>query len=220
MNTKLLTRRIFTRMPVRIVLIAGMLSVLGSCGRQIPSAPRILKEGDQLNGMVVTSGTADATRLEYFCTFEVDEEVTTSIDCQVPPVQKLAIGHLVGVTGGALQELDWSEIDWQVYLDGYLLDLDTFDDQSYVEPVILSSPSPIREVFKQRHTWDIMLINPGFGLHTLRCTTKTKAVVYNWVVNFMINSTRGPVDAVDRLIRSTPDILGIRDQPAGHDRRY
>lgn len=197
MNTKLLTRRTFTRMLVRILMIAGMLSVIASCGKQVPSVPRILKEGDRLNGMVVTTSTADATPLEYFCTFEVDEEVTTNIDCQVPPVQKLAIGHMIGVTGRAFQELDWSEIDWQVYLDGYLLNLDTFDEQSYVEPIVLSSPSPIREVFKQRKTWDIMLLNPSFGLHTLLCTARTKSVVYSWVVNFMINSTRGPQEMID-----------------------
>jgi hypothetical protein len=203
MNTKLLTRRAFTRMLLRILLIVGMLSVLASCGKQIPSAPRILKEGDRLNGMVVTTSTADATPLEYFCTFDVDEELTTSIDCQVPPVQKLAIGHMIGVTGRAFQELDWSEIDWQVYLDGYLLDMDTFDEQSYVEPVILSSPSPIREVFMQRKTWDIMLINPTFGLHTLLCTAKTNSVVYDWAVNFMIYDTRGPLNMADRLLPSS-----------------
>ncbi len=198
MDTKLLTRRACTRILSNIprsLMILAILFMLASC-RQVPSAPRILEDGDKLNGMVVTSGMADAPPLEAFCTFEVGEDVTTTIDCQVPPLPKLAIGHLIGVTGGAFQELDWSKIDWQVYLDGYLLNLDTFDEQSYVEPEILSSPSPIREVFKQRKTWDIVLINPTFGLHTLLCTAKTKSVVYNWTVNFMINSTRGAINMV------------------------
>jgi hypothetical protein len=198
MNTKLSIRRYDKRNILgilHIVTILGLLSMVASC-RQLPMAPRILAEGDKLNGMLVTSGTTDAPPLEAFCTFDVDEDVTSTIDCQVPPLPKLAIGHLIGVTGGAFQELDWSEIDWQVYLDGYLLDLDTFDEESYLEPEILSSPSPAREVFKQRHTWDIVLINPTFGLHTLLCTAKTNSVVYNWVVNFMIKSTRGPGNMV------------------------
>ncbi len=219
MNTKLLTRRTFTRMLVRILIIAGMLSVLASCGKQAPSAARILKEGDHLNGMVVTSGTTDAVPLEAFCMFNLDEDLTNTIDCQVPPLPKLAIGHLIGLTGGALQELDWSELDWQIYLDGYLLDMDTFDKQAYVEPVILSSPSPVREVFMQRKTWDIVLLNPGFGLHTLLCTVKDDSVVYNWVVNFMIRSTRGPLNMVDRLPVELPAGEGIWSKVRGMERR-
>ena len=152
-----------------------------------------------MNGMVVTSGTTDAPPLEAFCIFKLDEELTNTIDCQVPPLPKLAIGHMIGLTGGALQELDWSKLDWQIYLDGYLLDLDTFDEQTYVEPVFLSSPSSVREGFKQRKTWDIVLINPSFGLHTLLCTVRENSVTYSWVVNFMIMSTRGPLNMVDRL---------------------
>jgi hypothetical protein len=190
-NTKLSTRRDYKRNLVTILLILtilGLLFVPASC-RQIPTASRTLEKGDKLNGMVLTSGTIDAPPLEAFCIFDIDEEVTTTIDCQVPPLPKLAIGHMIGVTGRAFQELDWSKIDWQIYLDGYLLDLDTFDEQSYVEPEIGTSPSLIREVFKQRKTWDIVLINPTFGLHTLVCTAKTNSVVYKWVVNFEIMST-------------------------------
>lgn len=191
MDTRLSTRRDYKRNLLgilRILTILGLLSVLATC-RQIPTAPRTLEKGDKLNGMVLTSGTVDALPLEAFCIFDIDEEVTTTIDCQVPPLQKLAIGHMIGVTGRAFQDLDWSEIDWQIYLDGYLLDLDTFDEQAYVQPEIPTSPSPIREVFKQRKTWDIVLINPTFGLHTLVCTAKTNSVVYKWVVNFEIMST-------------------------------
>lgn len=176
--------------------------------------PRILREGDNLNGMIVTSGTPHAAPLEAFCTFEVDEDVTTTIDCQVPPLQKLEIGHLIGVTGGALQELDWSKVDWQVYLDGYRLDLETFDQESYVEPELLSSPSPIREVFKQRKTWDIVLIDPTFGMHTLLCSAQTESIAYSWVVNFMINSTSGPLDMVHQPLLNhwaSEDARNIRE---------
>jgi hypothetical protein len=201
MDTKLFTRRKSTRIPLRILfllLIGGMIFALASCRRQVPFTPRILREGDNLNGMVVTTGIADAPPLEAFCNFKLDEDITPSIDCQVPPLPKLAIGHMIGLTGGRLQELDWSKLDWQVYLDGYRLDLETFGGSSYVEPEIMSAPSPIREVFKQKKTWDIVLINPTFGLHTLLCTVKTNSVVYDWAVNFMIYDTRGPLNMVDQ----------------------
>lgn len=202
MDTKLSKSRNFTRLILHMISIFTAVLILfaaAGCKRQGLSGPRMLEMGDDINGMVVTTGTADATPLEYFCTFEVDEEITTSIDCQVPPVQKLEIGHMIGVSGRALQELDWSELVWQVYLDGYQLDLVSFGEDYDVAPEIMSSLSPIREVFKQRKTWDVMLINPTFGMHTLHCTAKTGSVVYSWVVNFMINSTVGPLDMVDRL---------------------
>ena len=186
-------KRIFFR-RAGILLVLGMLFGFASCRSQPPSAPRILKEGDEINGMIVTTGIPHAPPLEVFCRFDEDEDATNTINCDVPPLPKLAIGHLIGMTGGAWQELDWSKVDWQVYLDSYRLDLDTFDQESYVEPELLSSPSPIREVFKQRKTWDIVLIDPTFGMHTLLCSARTETIVYNWVVNFMINSTSGPLN--------------------------
>ncbi len=212
MDTKLFTCRKCARIPLRflfLLLIGGMIFALASCRRQVPFTPRILREGDNLNGMIVTTGIANAAPLEAFCNFNVDEEITSTIDCQVPPLPKLAIGHMIGLTGGPLQELDWSKLDWQVYLDGYLLDMETFDQQSYVEPELISSLSPIREVFKQRKTWDIVLINPTFGLHTLFCTVKTDSVVYDWAVNFMIYDTRGPLNMVDQPTDARRNMEGM-----------
>jgi hypothetical protein len=192
------------RLFLRILLIVGMLPFLSSCGRQLPFTPRILKQGDDLNGMLVTSDTQDALPLEAFCTFELEEEMTNTIDCQVPPLSKLEIGHMIGLKSAAFQSLDSSKLVWRVYLDGYLLDLDTFEEQSYVEPVTISSPSPVREGFKHGKTWDIVLINPTFGLHTLLCTVKADSVAYDWAVNFMIYDTRGPLNMVDRLSPNSP----------------
>lgn len=190
--------RMFPRLLNFMVIVMVVLTT-GSCRKQAPAAPRVLKAGDSLNGMLLTTGVSHAPPLEVFCEFEEDEELS-DINCQVPPLEKLAIGHLVGATGRALQELDWSKLDWQVYLDGYRLDLDTFGEYSTAEPVVLSAPSPIREAVQQRKTWDVVLVNPTFGLHTLDCMVKANSLVYSWVVNFMINPSRGPIN----MVESTP----------------
>ncbi len=154
-------KRILLRV-LRIFMIVGVFCALISCKKQMPSTPRILQKDDNLNSMVVTTGIKDAPPLEAFCNFEIDEDLNNTIDCQVPLLPKLAIGHMIGLTDGPLQELDWSKVDWQITLDGYLLDLDTFEDQSYVEPVILSSPSPVREGFQAKR-------KPGISC----CSTRT-----------------------------------------------
>jgi hypothetical protein len=194
----------------RILMIAVTLSALVSCGRQTSQAPRILKEGDNLNGMLLISGTTGAPPLEVFCQIEPDEDATDTINCQVPALPKLQIGHLIGLKSDAFQALDWSNLDWQVYLDDYRLDLKTFKEQSYLEPALLSTPAPVREVFKHGRTWNVVLVNPTFGLHTLLCTVRDKSVVYSWVVSFMIKSTRGPGNMVDRLPEKPAAWQGIR----------
>jgi hypothetical protein len=208
MNAKLLNCRTYKQRLLRVLgslVSVGMLFTLASC-KQMLAVPRILKEGDSLHGMVISTGTPGATPLDAFCNLEMDEDVTNTINCEVLLVSKLAIGHVIGVTHGPLQQLDWLKLTWQVYLDGYLLDLATFHQQSYIEPGQASAPSEIREVSRQRKTWDIVLINPSFGLHTLLCTVTTGSLVYNWVVNFMIESTGRPVDALDLLpVRTSAD---------------
>ena len=200
MDRMLLKSKIHKRMLLHVLnslLIVMLLLSLNSCKDQSRDVPHTLQEGDNLIGMVVTTGIADAPPLESYCYFDPDEDGMDTVDCQVPLLTKLGIGHMIGVPRGALQELDWSKVSWEVYLDGYLLDLDSFGEYTYAEPVLRTAPSPVREVFEKRKTWDIVLVNPTFGLHTLTCTAKAQAVVYHWVVNFMINATRGPQYMVD-----------------------
>ena len=192
MDTKLLISPPYKRMflcSLHLLMTVGMLFALTSCRTQASSAPPVpmLREGEELNGMTITTGSEGAIPLEIFCNFDMGEEVTETIDCQVPALPELAIGHMIGVTGWTQQQ-DPANLDWDVYLDGYLLDLDTFQDQTDIDPAFLSAPAAIREVSMQRNAWDIVLIDPTFGMHTLRTTVQDHSVIYDRVVNFMINS--------------------------------
>lgn len=173
------------------LMIIGMLFALASCRMQAASAaalPLLLRKGEDINGMTITTGSEGAIPLETFCNFETGEDVTETINCQVPALPKLAIGHMIGVTDWALKGHDELSRDWEVYLDGYLLDLDTFQEQTDLGPALLSAPSAILEGFKQRSVWDIVLIDPTFGMHSLHTTVQDHSIGYDRVVNFMISS--------------------------------
>lgn len=147
---------------------------------------RTLKPGDEIDGMIVTTGVVEAPPLWAFCSPVLEDEGVLHVDCHVPSVSKLAIGHPFEGTDQALQSLDWSEKTWQLSLDGYPLDLEAFGVYTYVVPDLAPSPSPIREVFRQNKAWDVVLVNPTVGAHTLRGMAHTEVDTYLWTMNFMV----------------------------------
>src|SRR5215216_836564 len=74
------------------------------------TGPQMLKSGDQIDGMLITTGTSEAPPLGAFCSPALENDGTTTMDCQVPPLPKLAIGHIFGLADQALQTLDWSAL--------------------------------------------------------------------------------------------------------------
>jgi hypothetical protein len=151
---------------------------------------RMLKPGGEINGMVITTGVAEASPLWAFCSNTLETDGVTHGDCQVPQVSKLAIGHLFGGADRALQALDWWTLTWELSLDEGFLDLAAFGIHSYVTPDLASPPSPIREVFRQKKAWDVVLTNPTPGLHTLHGMASEGANTYSWVVNFTVEASR------------------------------
>lgn len=138
----------------------------------------MLKPGDEIDGMVITTGISEAPPLWAFCSPGLENHGATTIDCQVPPLPKLAIGHTFGLADQALQTLDWSALTWELDLDGHLLDLEAFGIHNYVMPGLAPHPSPIREVFRQMRAWDMVLVNPTPGTHTLHGMARAEADTY------------------------------------------
>jgi hypothetical protein len=150
---------------------------------------RILKPGDEIDGMVITTGVAEASPLWAFCSHTLETDNVTHGDCQVPQVSKLAIGHPFGGADRALQALDWSTLTWALSLDEHSLDLEAFGIYHYAIPDLASPPSPIREVFRQKKTWDVVLTNPTPGLHTLHGMARAGTNTYTWIVNFTVKTS-------------------------------
>lgn len=53
----------------------------------------ILKPGDEINGMVITTGAAKVPPLWAFCPPAPVNDSVMVVDCQVPSMPRLAVGH-------------------------------------------------------------------------------------------------------------------------------
>jgi hypothetical protein len=157
-----------------------------------PTDNPMVEPGDEIDGMVITNGTADAPALEAFCSPALENDRSMTVQCQVPPLPRLAIGRTFGKLGRTLQDLDWSLLTWELYLDKHLLDLAAFGLYDYVVPDLAESPSPIREIFRQVRAWDVILLNPTSGRHRLHGTAYDEANAYTWTVIFTVQASDRP----------------------------
>jgi hypothetical protein len=148
----------------------------------------MLKPGDEIGDMTLTTGAADAPSLWAFCTSQVSNRVTTA-SCRVPQMPKLAIGHAFLAIENTFSKTEESELAWELYFDGQLLDLNKFGICNYTLPTIAPSPSPLREVFMKFVAWDIVLTDLQPGSHTLEAIVRTDVEEYSWVVNLTIEAS-------------------------------
>ena len=154
--------------------------------------------GNEIDGMILTKGAADARPLWVFCASEVNKNVTTA-DCRVPQVSRLAIGHVFLGTDNTFSETEWSELQWELYLDDQYINLDQFGTYDYLLPTMAPNPSRVREVFMKFTAWDVVLTNLQPGEHTLEGRVRAEAEEYSWAVNLIIEeSSLGRGDHGDR----------------------
>jgi hypothetical protein len=151
----------------------------------------VLHIGDEIDGMTLTNGAADARPLWVFCSSEISNHVTTA-NCRVPQMSKLAIGHAFLAADNPFQNAEWSELEWQLYIDDKLINLDDFSTYHYVLPTMAASPSPIREVFMKFTAWDIVLMDLEPGVHMLQGLVRSDAEEYRWNVELMIETRSVP----------------------------
>lgn len=144
----------------------------------------MLKPGDQIGGMIITTATTKVPPLWTLCSPALEKDGVRTVDCQVPSLPKLTVGQPFSRADQTLQTLDWSALTWELYLDGNPLDLETFGFYDYVMPDLAPHPSPNREIFRQSKAWDVVLTNAG--LHSLHGTARTGANTYTWLVNFTV----------------------------------
>jgi hypothetical protein len=147
----------------------------------------MLTVGDEVDGMTLTTGAADARPLWVFCASEVNKNVTTA-NCRVPQVSKLAIGHVFIDTDIAFRETEWSDLHWELYLDDQYINLDQFGPYDYLLPTMAPNPSLVREVFMKFTAWDVVLTNLEPGVHTIEGRVFDGAEEYSWIVNLVIEN--------------------------------
>lgn len=145
----------------------------------------IIHAGDEIDGMTLTTGAADARPLWAFCAAEVRVNVTTA-NCRVPQVSRLAIGHVFLGTGQVFSELDWSQLRWEIYFDDAFINLDSFGTHDYVLPTMTLNPSLIREDLVRFKAWDIVLTNLQPGVYTINGRVFAGEEEYRWAVTLEI----------------------------------
>lgn len=144
--------------------------------------------GDEIDGMILTTGAADARPLWVFCSSEVSGNMTTA-DCRVPQLEKLAIGHVLLGTDVAFGDAEWSDLQWELYLDDQYIDLQQFGTYDYLLPTMAPNPSLVREVFMKFRAWDVVLMNLQPGAHTLDGMVRADGEEYRWKAHLLIEET-------------------------------
>jgi len=174
------------------LLRSGILFMLTACQALGQPLTNVMsRPGDTIDGMNLTTGVENAAPLWAFCLPTVENDHLISADCPELSYRKLAIGHTFGVMDLLPQSVDWSELIWELYLDGHPIDLNAFGIHDFVLPDLTASHFPIREVFRKITVWDVVLVNPTPRAHTLRGIVQTEAETYTWIVSFTIKMPPG-----------------------------
>src|SRR5687767_14008073 len=95
------------------LLFVGLIFVLTAC-QSVGQRGEMFQPGDMVGGMNPTTGAQDAAPLWAFCSPAQSSGNTTTSDCIVPVVSGLSIGHLFMVSDVTLNDLDWSDLTWQL----------------------------------------------------------------------------------------------------------
>jgi enterochelin esterase-like enzyme len=134
--------------------------------------------GEEIGGMLLTTGQDEGIpEIWEFCDPYVTGAGVTVRECQVPALQRILIGY--GAPGNTLDELDsyWSTTSWELYLDDQPVNLTAFGTFDQVG----DSNSVLR-------LWNVVLMNPAPGLHTLRSVSIENGELFDNTWNFTVAS--------------------------------
>ena len=185
---------------ITFLLFLGALFATACEGQVFPVQPvrpaviyPMLKPGDRIDEMNITTGADQAVPLWAFCLPIVESDRRIMVNCsEISSYPRLAVGHTFGLMDLVPPSLDWSELTWELYLDEQQVDLGAFGTYDFVHPDLALSPSPIREVFRKVTVWDIVLVNPTPGVHILQGIAKVENEIYTWVADFAIETAPIP----------------------------
>jgi hypothetical protein len=182
---------------LRFFLVAAFIpSSLAGCSRpgiqvqtvRRPMAYTVLKPGEKVSDMVITTGAENASPLWAFCSPTIENDHLITADCGELSYSELAIGHTFGVMDLIPHQSEWEELNWHLAVDGWTIDLEAFGTYAFVHPDLASSPSPVREVFRSIRVWDVVLVHPTPGVHKLQGQARSEEGTYAWVVNFTVTA--------------------------------
>jgi len=153
------------------------------------STDPMLKPGKKIDAMLITTGAENAYPLSAFCSPKKENDHSIRVDCgELSVCANLAIGQTFGVMDLVPPSVDWKELIWEMSVDGHPIDLEAFGVYDFVHPDLAATPSAVREVFKAERLWNVVLVNPTPGMHTLRGQAQSRdgAETYTWVINLPV----------------------------------
>lgn len=184
-----------TRLIRVTMLVVALLAVPGAI-----CAQEAVRPGDTIGSMSLRSGGSEGPPIWAFCSPAFLNPGVTTTECTVPPLPELAIGHGWFSADEALRDSNWQAMNWELYLDGQQVDLDAFGTYDGDLPQTgLPGHDPDEEVITKLRSWDVVLVNPTAGGHTLRSVVHvsqtvddgfhaTEAGTYELVVNFTVEA--------------------------------
>ena len=156
--------------------------------------------GDSIGEMPLRSGGSEGPPIWAFCVPAFVNPGVTTTECTIPPLSELVIGHGWFSADEALRDSNWEAMIWELYLDDRQVDLDAFGTyDADLRQTGLPGHDPNEEVITNLRSWDVVLVNPTAGAHTLRSVLHlsqqvddgfhtTEAGTYELVVNFTVEA--------------------------------
>lgn len=163
----------------------------------------MLKPGDKIDEMLISTGPGemDGPPIWAFCPPAFSEEPgVKTIECSVPPLPELPVGHGWFAADEAKRDASWKSMDWGLTIDGQSVDLNTFGAVDVDLPQTgLPGHDPDEEVITKLRTWDVLLSGLAHGPHTLQSVMHasqdiddgfhiTKAGTYKLLVNLTVEA--------------------------------
>ena len=170
---------------VKLVL-ALFLAVSPAAVKPAAAPDAMLSLGDKIDGMTLSKGAGDARPLGAFCSHSPEGKGSYSLDCRAPALTPLEIGNILSYADQGTTNLNWSDLAWELSIDGQEVDLESFGTFDYVAPGISKSPALVGEIFKRGTAWNIVLTDLEPGYHTLWFVAQSKLESYTWFVSLEI----------------------------------
>jgi hypothetical protein len=183
------------RITLVLALILLLVVVAGCTPSEIqPSSTTIpmVEPGGSIGDMVLQTGAGESQGppLWAFCSPAFANPGLNTVDCTIPALPELSIGHGWWAIDEATRDSNWKATQWELSLDGQAIDLISFGTFDGAD----------EEVITKLRSWDVLLTNLEPGAHTLRSVLRisetvndgffgdTAAGTYELVVNFTIEA--------------------------------
>jgi len=148
-------------------------AIIVSCAGAAPeSAQKMLQPGDKIGSMTVEEHVTDITYADIgrYCSYQWAENVPGSknVDCKIPRYPRIQVDFGWEAKDVATLDVNWNAMTWELYIDGYQVNLDKFGQWSEI---------PSRAVYQNGRGWIIDMVDVPPGQHTLRLLWKSEIAI-------------------------------------------